>query len=205
VALVIGNSAYQHVGRLPNPVNDAAAVAALFKSAGFDVVQPRSDLGVAAMRRAVGDFADVARDSDIAVIYFAGHGIEVDGARGRTSPGACRRFWFGNDENVLCQYGNGSCNVKGTSPAGKYKPNAFGLYDMAGNAWQWTEDCSHDNYGGAPTDGSAWTSQGCSRRVFRGGMWNNLPWFLRAAARSGDSDTKADRAVGFRLARTLTP
>jgi formylglycine-generating enzyme required for sulfatase activity len=79
VALVIGNSAYQHVGRLPNPVNDAAAMAALFKSAGFETVESRSDLGIAPMRRAVADFADVARNSEIAVIYFAGHGIEVDG------------------------------------------------------------------------------------------------------------------------------
>src|SRR5437870_2755131 len=79
IALVIGNSAYQHVSRLPNPANDAAAVAALFKTAGFAVVDSRSDLGIAEMRRALRDFGDLARDADIAVIYYAGHGIEVEG------------------------------------------------------------------------------------------------------------------------------
>jgi uncharacterized caspase-like protein len=79
VALVIGNSNYRHAGRLTNPVNDAAAVAALLKSAGFAVVEPGSDVGIAQMRRALSDFADTARDSDIAVVYYAGHGIEVDG------------------------------------------------------------------------------------------------------------------------------
>src|SRR5580704_5526673 len=80
VALVIGNSSYRNVTTLPNPASDAAAVADLFKSAGFDLVEHHRDLGVADLRRAIGDFADVAADADIAVIYFAGHGIEVDGA-----------------------------------------------------------------------------------------------------------------------------
>jgi formylglycine-generating enzyme required for sulfatase activity len=128
-------------------------------------------------------------------------------ARGQTTPGAYPRFWFGNDENVLCQYAIGShCHIVGTIPAGKYKPNAFGLYDMAGNAWQWTEDCWHDNYSGAPTDGSAWTSQGCGdSRVVRGGSWSTDPWDLRAAHRYRYwySDSFGD--VGFRLARTLAP
>lgn len=80
VALVIGNSAYQHVAQLANPVNDAAAMAATFRSANFDVVESRTDLSAIEMRRALRDFSDKARDADIAVIYFAGHGIEVDGA-----------------------------------------------------------------------------------------------------------------------------
>jgi hypothetical protein len=79
VALVIGNSNYHNAGRLPNPVNDAAAMAALFKNAGFEVVDVHSDIGIAEARRAIGNFADTARDSDIAVVYYAGHGIEVDG------------------------------------------------------------------------------------------------------------------------------
>jgi uncharacterized caspase-like protein len=79
VALVIGNSAYQNVAKLPNPVNDGAAMAATLTSAGFDVVDSRHDLPAAEMRRALRDFADRARDADIAVVYYAGHGIEVDG------------------------------------------------------------------------------------------------------------------------------
>ena len=79
VALVLGNSAYQNVARLPNPVNDGAAIAATLKDAGFDVVDSRHDLLAAETRRALRDFADRARDADIAVVYYAGHGIEVDG------------------------------------------------------------------------------------------------------------------------------
>jgi uncharacterized caspase-like protein len=79
VALVLGNSAYQNVAPLPNPVNDGAVIAATFKEAGFDVVDSRHDLPAAETRRALRDFADRARGADIAVVYYAGHGMEVDG------------------------------------------------------------------------------------------------------------------------------
>jgi uncharacterized caspase-like protein len=75
---VIGNSAYQNVPGLPNPISDATAIAELLRNAGFDVVDSRADLGIAVIR-AIREFADVARDADIAVVYYAGHGIEVDG------------------------------------------------------------------------------------------------------------------------------
>src|SRR3954449_3026806 len=80
VALVLGNSAYQNVAPLANPVNDSAKIAATLKDAGFDVVDSRHDIAAAETRRALRDFADRARDADIAVVYYAGHGIEVDGA-----------------------------------------------------------------------------------------------------------------------------
>jgi uncharacterized caspase-like protein len=79
VALVIGNSNYKNAALLPNPANDAAAIAATLKGAGFDVVDSRLDLQSADMRRALREFADQARDADIAVVYYAGHGIEIDG------------------------------------------------------------------------------------------------------------------------------
>ena len=79
-ALVIGNASYRNVPSLPNPLNDAAEIAALFRSAGFAVVDVRRDLGISEMRRAISDFAEAASDVDVAVIYFAGHGIEVDGS-----------------------------------------------------------------------------------------------------------------------------
>ena len=79
VALVLGNSAYQNVAPLANPVNDSARIAATLKEAGFDVVDSRRDLAAAETRRALRDFADRAHDADIAVVYYAGHGIEVDG------------------------------------------------------------------------------------------------------------------------------
>src|SRR5712675_2830295 len=79
VALVIGNSSYQNVAALTNPANDATAITEMFKKASFDVVESRRDLKYMEMRRALRDFADKARGADIAVIYFAGHGLEVDG------------------------------------------------------------------------------------------------------------------------------
>lgn len=79
VALVVGNSAYQNAPLLPNPANDAAAIAATLKGAGFDVVDSRLNLAATDMRRALREFADQARDADIAVVYYAGHGIEIDG------------------------------------------------------------------------------------------------------------------------------
>ena len=79
VALVIGNSAYENVVGLTNPAHDAAVISDMFKRAGFDVVDAKHDLKNAEMRRALREFTDKARDSDIAVIYYAGHGIEVNG------------------------------------------------------------------------------------------------------------------------------
>ena len=78
VALVLGNSAYQNVPALPNPANDGAVIASTLKDAAFDV-DSRHDLPAAETRRALRDFADRARDADIAVVYYAGHGMEVDG------------------------------------------------------------------------------------------------------------------------------
>jgi len=79
VALVIGMSRYQQVPRLTNPARDADAMTALFRKAGFDTVDSRRDLGISDLRRAVREFSEVSRDADIAVVYYAGHGIEVDG------------------------------------------------------------------------------------------------------------------------------
>jgi hypothetical protein len=80
VALVIANSAYQNVPPLPNPVNDGLLIATTLKEAGFDVVDSRHDLSGSETRRALRDFSDQARDADIAVIYYAGHSLELDGS-----------------------------------------------------------------------------------------------------------------------------
>ena len=79
VALVIGNSAYKSAARLANPANDAALVGGMFKNAGFDWIDTKTDLNAAEMRRALRDFGGRARGADVAVIYYAGHGIELDG------------------------------------------------------------------------------------------------------------------------------
>ncbi|MBR0690892.1 caspase family protein [Bradyrhizobium manausense] len=80
VALVLANSAYQHAPSLANPVNDGAVMAKTLKDAGFDVVDSRRDLTALDTRRVLRDFADSTRDADIAVVYYAGHGIEVEGS-----------------------------------------------------------------------------------------------------------------------------
>jgi uncharacterized caspase-like protein len=77
VALIVGNSAYQHSSALPNPAKDAKAIAAMFQKSGFDVVTAQYDVGIVEFKRAIRRFEDAAADSDIAVVYFAGHGVEV--------------------------------------------------------------------------------------------------------------------------------
>lgn len=79
VALVVGNGAYQRAGQLNNPVNDARAIAAMLQSAGFDRVEVRENLDIRELRQAIKEFSDMVRDADTAVVYYSGHGIEVNG------------------------------------------------------------------------------------------------------------------------------
>ena len=95
---------------------------------------------------------------------------------------------------------------KKTSPVGSFEPNAFGLYDMHGNVMEWVEDCWHDNYEGAPSDGRAWTSgDDSSRAVLRGGSWINYPRNLRSANRGWSSPSIRYNSGGFRLVQDLNP
>ena len=80
VALVVGNSAYQHAAPLANPARDAKAIAAMFQKSGFEVVTVEPDAGIVEFKRAVRQFEDAAADSDIAVVYYSGHGIDVQGS-----------------------------------------------------------------------------------------------------------------------------
>lgn len=86
-----------------------------------------------------------------------------------------------------------------TTPVGSFPPNAFGLYDMHGNVWEWCADPRHDNYNGAPSDGSSWTTGGHSHRLLRGGSWDLYPTDSRAACRSSDSPATRYNDVGFRV------
>jgi formylglycine-generating enzyme required for sulfatase activity len=88
----------------------------------------------------------------------------------------------------------------------QFAPNPWGLYQVHGNVWEWCEDVWHNNYDGAPTDGSAWLVGGeQARRVLRGGSWSGDPWDLRAAVRSGSTTVSRGSYLGFRLGRTITP
>ena len=87
---------------------------------------------------------------------------------------------------------------------GQFPANAFGLYDMQGNVWEWVQDVWHDSYSGAPGDGSAWVTGGDqSRRGRRGGSWFNSPLDLRSAYRIRDSPDMRFGFFGFRIARTF--
>ncbi len=90
-----------------------------------------------------------------------------------------------------------------TAPAGGYSPNRFGLYDMLGNAWEWTADCWNPSYAGAPADGSAWLAGDCAQRVCRGGSWSTVPRFARSATRYKNTADHRDNLTGFRLARIV--
>ena len=91
-----------------------------------------------------------------------------------------------------------------TVPVGSFAANSFGLHDMHGNVWEWVEDCYRDSYAGAPTDGSAWTSGGCSSRVLRGGSWITVPGYLRSAYRGWFTPDARVGNDGFRVSRTLS-
>jgi formylglycine-generating enzyme required for sulfatase activity len=108
-------------------------------------------------------------------------------------------------ENANCNGCGSQWDGRQTSPVGSFKPNGFGLYDMAGNVWQWVQDCYHDGYDGAPSEGSAWTDGNCSRRVVRGGSWSDCPQVLRSAGRVWDATDDRNDDLGFRVGRTLTP
>jgi len=120
--------------------------------------------------------------------------------------GSTTKYPWGNDigsSHANC-YGCGSqWDEKQTAPVGSFAANAFGLFDTAGNVWEWTQDCWNENFNGAPADGAAWQSGDCGRRVERGGSWNNLPDWLRSASRHWNSTDYRYSTLGFRLVQDL--
>jgi formylglycine-generating enzyme required for sulfatase activity len=89
-----------------------------------------------------------------------------------------------------------------THPVGGKQANAFGLHDMSGNVWEWVEDTWHENYNGAPINGTAWSGNS-SYHVLRGGTWFSSPKAVSATSRGRSIPPQADAAFGFRLAKTL--
>jgi formylglycine-generating enzyme required for sulfatase activity len=129
---------------------------------------------------------------------------------GTTTP-----FYFGESittdlANCAGIPGNGVMAAKDnyrqkTTEVGSFPPNAFGLYDMHGNVWEWCEDVWHSNYEGAPTDGSAWTEGNNQERVLRGGSWNDITGICRSAFRYSSYAVCRDVVGGFRVACDYTP
>jgi formylglycine-generating enzyme required for sulfatase activity len=111
-------------------------------------------------------------------------------------------YWWGNE----MKSGMANCGRKQTSLVGSFQANPFGLYDTAGNVWEWVEDCWHQNYEGSPRDGSPWleANEGdCGRRVMRGGSWFSTPELSRASGRSWLNAVYRSYGIGFRLAQDL--
>jgi formylglycine-generating enzyme required for sulfatase activity len=122
--------------------------------------------------------------------------------------GTTTAYYWGDEigkGNANCFGCGGQWDGKQTAPVGSFAANAFGLHDMAGNVYQWVQDCYHNDYNGAPTDGSAWTTDDCAIRVVRGGSWGLTPQVLRSASRLRVTPGIRLLNLGFRVGRTLTP
>jgi len=118
--------------------------------------------------------------------------------------GTTTRYSFGDDESKLNEYGWYDKNSGSeTHPVGQKNPNPWNLYDMHGNVFEWVQDRWHDNYEGAPSDGSAWEDGSSSIRVIRGGCWFRNARFCRSADRDGNNSDNHISFVGFRLLRKL--
>ncbi|MCA2552205.1 MAG: SUMF1/EgtB/PvdO family nonheme iron enzyme [Microcystis sp. M04BS1] len=112
--------------------------------------------------------------------------------------GTTTRYYFGDDANQLGDYAWYRKNSQGTThPVGQKKPNAWGLYDMSGNVWEWCEDNWHNSYKNAPSDGSAWLINDNNRHIIRGGSWFVIPRNCRSAYRSTYDNRSSD--YGFRV------
>ncbi len=121
--------------------------------------------------------------------------------------GTSSRYWWGDGvgrNRANCDGCGSRWDDEETSPVGSFSANGFGLHDVHGNVWEWVEDCWHDDYEGAPSDGRAWATGGdCDRRVLRGGSWLNIPRLLRSAYRFRNAAGNRSDLIGFRIARTL--
>ena len=127
-------------------------------------------------------------------------------------------WYWGDGAEDQCAHANGAdeatefpwragCldNHPKTSLVGLLRPNAFGLHDVLGNAWEWVQDCFHWSYAGAPADGAAWEEGDCSARVMRGASWASTSRYLRVSHRAGERPGFRSDYTGFRVARAYGP
>ncbi|MCL4766919.1 MAG: formylglycine-generating enzyme family protein [Hyphomicrobiaceae bacterium] len=131
--------------------------------------------------------------------------------------GSDSAFWWGPAVSTGQANYDGSLTYAGGDPGefrhrtmqvDSFEPNAFGLYNVHGNVWEWLEDCYHRRYDQMPESprrtGAAWTEDGCELRVFRGGSWGDAPSVLRAANRGRYEPFIRNTSSGFRVGRTLS-
>jgi formylglycine-generating enzyme required for sulfatase activity len=118
--------------------------------------------------------------------------------------GSVYSYWWSDPEttnHANCFDCGSRWDGEQTAPVASFPANRFGLYDMSGNVQEWTEDCYHSSYAGAPVDGGAWVSSNCTQRVVRGGAYSSPLDSLRSAKRGQLSqDTRLDN-LGFRVVR----
>ncbi|MDQ0473627.1 formylglycine-generating enzyme family protein [Labrys wisconsinensis] len=121
-------------------------------------------------------------------------------------------FWFGRtispaqaNYKASIPYGSGPRgeDSTGTLPVDSFRPNRFGLYQVHGNIWEWTEDCYKKTYVEVPADGSPMREGKCDERVRRGGAWSDVPWFLRSGKRWNTKPFTGGPDIGFRVVRDL--
>jgi eukaryotic-like serine/threonine-protein kinase len=124
--------------------------------------------------------------------------------------GATTRYYCGDDKACVDDIAwyrqnsdEGNNNILRPHPVGQKTPNAFGLYDMLGNLMEWTADCAHDDFTGAPDDGAPWMTGDCTRHVFKGGSYNDEAEFLRVSNRYWDFEDMRGIADGFRCAKDV--
>jgi formylglycine-generating enzyme required for sulfatase activity len=123
-------------------------------------------------------------------------------------------FWWGSsisprqaNYNATYIYGNSLTGEyrQRTVPVDLFQSNRWSIFQVHGNVWEWTQDCWHENYAGAPADGSPWESGRCDYRVVRGGSWATYPGDLRSAVRGRFAIDFRSNSLGFRVARALAP
>jgi formylglycine-generating enzyme required for sulfatase activity len=120
--------------------------------------------------------------------------------------GTTASFWWGRTAgsgNAHCFNCKSEFNTSKPAKVGTYKPNQFGLYDTAGNWFEWVYDCYHRNYKNAPTDGSVWEGGDCKVRIVRGGAYHSPASSMRVENREKFKSSRGQYNVGFRLARDL--
>jgi formylglycine-generating enzyme required for sulfatase activity len=120
--------------------------------------------------------------------------------------GTTTAYYWGDDvgvDNANCNGCRGQSHELRPTPVGSFPPNPFGVYDMAGNVFQWTQDCWNEDHSNAPADGSARLTGDCDGHVVRGGPWNFKPNALRTARRDAVAHEVRSANIGFRVARTI--
>ena len=105
--------------------------------------------------------------------------------------------------NAVCDGCGSKWDSVSSAPVGSFPANAYGLNDMHGNVWEWTQDCWHDNYDNAPDNGSAWNQGKCRKKVLRGGSWTNEKENLRTSTRFRGFSIKRDQDIGFRIVQKI--